>query len=380
MKTFRIITICLILMLTVTGCSANSRQERKAVFDDLEKTASMELEYATQFSVDYYEGGYALVSIADGREYLIVPDNKDTPEVGSDVTVIKSAPDNVYVAASSAMDLFSAAGSLDRVKMTSTDISDWTLPDVRDAFENGRMIYAGKYSAPDYELLLAQDCSLAVESTMIYHSPETMEQIENLGIPVMVERSSYEEHPLGRLEWIKLYGLIMGKEEEAEKFFIEKKELFDEVTDIDIPEGERKTVAFFYISSNGYVNVRKPGDYISKMIELAGGRYIFTADDLNVDDNALSTMNMQMEAFYEKAKDADIIIYNSTIGDELENLDDLLEKSALLADFKAFQNGNVCCSDKNMFQQTSASADMILDLYRVISGSQEETVFLHRLD
>ena len=48
---------------------------------------------------------------------------------------------------------------------------------------------------------------------MIYHTPEVKERLEEFGIPVLVERSSYESHPLGRVEWIKLYGVLLGKEE-----------------------------------------------------------------------------------------------------------------------------------------------------------------------
>ena len=40
------------------------------------------------------------------------------------------------------------------------------------------------------------------------------------------------------------------------------------------------------------MNVRKPGDYVAKMIELAGGSYVPQTAD--ADENALSTMNMQM--------------------------------------------------------------------------------------
>ena len=67
-------------------------------------------------------------------------------------------------------------------------------------------------------------------------------------------------------------------------------------------ENTGKTVAFFYITSNGAVSVRKPGDYIAKAIDLAGGVYVF--QDLEGEENALSTMNMQMESFYQGAKDA----------------------------------------------------------------------------
>ena len=42
------------------------------------------------------------------------------------------------------------------------------------------------------------ECDLAVESTMILHTPKVQEMIEDLDIPVFVDYSSYESHPLGR--------------------------------------------------------------------------------------------------------------------------------------------------------------------------------------
>ena len=118
------------------------------------------------------------------------------------------------------------------------------------------------------------------------------------------------------------------------------------------------------------------------MIELAGGSYVPTAEDLQVEENALSTMNMQMEAFYAAARDADYIIYNSTIDGELETIRQLLEKSPLLADFKAVKNNNVWCTGKNMFQQTTGAADMIADLHTIVTdqaAEQDQLTFLHRL-
>lgn len=84
---------------------------------------------------------------------------------------------------------------------------------------DGKITYAGKYSAPDYETIYSADCNLAIENTMIYHTPEVKEQLEKLGIPVFVERSSYEPHALGRMEWIKVYGTLLGCEDKAEKLF-----------------------------------------------------------------------------------------------------------------------------------------------------------------
>ena len=187
---------------------------------------------------------------------------------------------------------------------------------------------------------------------MIYHTPEVKEKLEQFGIPVLVERSSYESHPLGRTEWLKLYAVLLDKEEEADRLF---KEQADKLKKIENSENTGKTAAFFYINSVGAANVRKSNDYVAKMIDLAGGKYIF--DNLGENDNALSTMNMQMEEFYATAKDADYIIYNSTIDGELETIDQLLAKSSLLGDFKAVKEGNVWCTGQNLFQETMESGN-----------------------
>ncbi len=357
----KVIPLFTAALVFITSCGVNKADSPTLP----EKTGSMKLDHAEQFSVDYYDD-YSLITI-DKEKYLLVPENKPVPENTSDYTVIRKPLCNIYAAASSSVDLFNAVGAIDRVKMTSTLEKDWSVPEIKQALEKGSMKYIGKYRSPDYEALVSGECSLALESTMIYHNPQVKEKIEELGIPVMVERSSYESHPLGRMEWIKLYGLLTGEQEAAESFFEEKEKLFDSVVE-SVSSGEKKTVAFFYVSPNGYVNIRKPGDYISKMIELAGGKYIFTPDDLDVDDNELSTMNIQMESFYEKAKNADILIYNSTIEGELDSIDDLIEKSSLFSDLKAVKEGNVWCTGQNMFQQTTAGADMTADLSRVIHG------------
>lgn len=362
-------------MLFITACG---EKENKA---DMSFIGSMELKYAEQFSVDYCENGCSVVTIGDDR-FLIVPENTDVPEDTAGMAVIRQPIENIYVAATSAMDLFDSIDKLDDVKMTSTNSGSWSLPAIRSAIDSGNINYIGKYSSPDYETLVSENCGLAVESTMIYHTPEVKEQLQLLGIPVLVERSSYETHPLGRMEWVKLYGLLTGESEAAEELFNEKTKAFDKISVTDIAEDERKTAAFFYITSNGYFSIRKPGDYVSKMIELAGGRYIFTADDLKVDDNALSTMNIQTETFYDIAKNADILIYNSTIDGELDSIDQLIGKCGVLADFKAVKEGNVWCTGQNMFQQTTGAADMICDLNAVFTDTADSSdlTYLHKLD
>ena len=297
--------------------------------------------------------------------------------VPAEITVIQQPLDHIYLAATSAMDLFRALEAIDKVTLSGVEADGWYIPEAKEAMEQGRMEYAGKYRAPDYELLLSRSCDLAIESTMIYHTPEVKEQLEDFGVPVLVERSSYENHPLGRMEWIKLYGLLLGREDAAAEYFDTQVE---KLRDILQTENTGKTVAFFYITSNGAANVRKSGDYLAKAIELAGGTYLF--QDLPGEDNAQATTNLQMEAFYAKAKQADVLIYSSTIDGELQTMEELLEKSPVLSDCKAVKEGAVWCTGKNLFQESLGLGDLMVDIHKILTEdqvAQDELTYLHPL-
>lgn len=367
------------LKKTTTGGPVTEHDESAAKnWSGMKISRSMELLYADQFSVDYYEDGYAMIGVRESGRYLVVPKQAAIPRgLPDDVTVIRQPLQNIYLVATSAMDLFRSLDGLKSVTLSGTDAPGWHIEEAKSALLDGSMSYAGKYNAPDYELILSKSCDLAIESTMIYHSPDVKEKLNQLGIPVLVERSSYESHPLGRMEWLKLYGVLLGKEDLADACFREQMDYLETVL-AQAPTG--KTVAFFYVSSNGYVNVRKSGDYVAKMIELAGGTYV----PLNLADNenALSTMNMQMEAFYAAAKNADYIIYNSTIDGELKSQDELLRKSGLLADFKAVKEGNVWCTEKNMFQETMGLGNMIRDIHTILTEKEadsDDMTYIYRL-
>ena len=359
--------------------------QKSLSWSELTQTGSMDLSYADQFSVTYYgEENYALVIIGEDEKFLVVPEGEPVPEdLPEDITPLLQPLTNMYLAATSAMDFFCHLDAVDQITLSGTDRSGWYLEEPKKALEEGTMEYAGKYSAPDYERIVDKSCSLAIESTMIYHCPQVKEQLENLGVPVLVERSSYEADPLGRMEWIKLYGVLTGKEQLAEELFEKEIKELENVS-VQADEGQEhsdqtnqgKTVAFFYITSRGSANVRKPGDYVAKMITMAGGTYVPQSAE-EEEENALSTMNMEMEAFYAKAKDADYIIYNSTIDGELTTMDEFLAKSPLLADFKAVKEGHVWCTGKNLFQETMGLGNMIQDIHRMLTEETPDEGQMH---
>ena len=382
MKRWNILS-CLLILILLSACGEKEAPDKPSPpenpsirsWNDVQWDEHLELEYARMFSVDY-AGGFKRITI-DQNVYVVAPEGVDGPpflDMPEDVTVLHQPLDNIYLQATAAMDCFRRLDAIDAVTLSGTQPDGWYIPEAREAMEAGRMVYAGKYSAPDYELIQSSGCDLALESTMIYHNPEVKEQLERLGIPVLVERSSYESHPLGRMEWIKLYGVLLGREEEAAAYFNAQMEQLEPVLE---QENTGRTVAFFSITSNGSVTVRKAGDYIARAIDLAGGVYV--PQGLAEEENALSTMNIQMETFYNEAKDADVLIYNSTIEADLETIEQLIAKSAPLADFKAVQTGSVWCTGKSMFQESQSAGEMILDIHHVLTGESGQLTYLYQL-
>ena len=405
----RILTICIVCLLMmglpgITGCGSPSSNtvslynnaaedeisdtvlpdngilEEEMLSADLTYISSLNTEYAENFRVDYYEDQnglrYTLLkTVPDEKMLLVIPEEGNLPDdLNPEIIVLQRPVENLYLVASAAMDMFVALDSLDTIRFSGQKQENWYIKEAADAMEEGKILYAGKYSKPDYEMIVSSGCSLAIENTMIFHSPDVIEQLENFGIPVIVDYSSSESHPLARVEWIKFYGALLSRDEKAEEIYREEADL---VKSIESEEKKDLTVAYFYITSNNLVQVRKPTDYIPKMIEIAGGKYIF--ENLDDDGTNKSTINMQLEEFYDKAKDADIIIYNSSIDGGVRTVEELTGKWELLSDFKAVKEGNVWCTTNDMYQQSLAIGYMTEDIHEILNGNEEGLHYIYRL-
>lgn len=348
------------------GDSGNSRTasaEKSQSSEDtgLKILSTEEPEYAAGFSIVHYENGYSEIDVTDGREYFVVPEGASVPEdLPNEKIVIKKPLQKVYVASSSSMSRFVDTESVDRVAFSGIREDEWKIPEAARAMADGSMTYTGKYSAPDYETLLTGGCDLAVENLMILHKPEVIEKLEALGIAVFIDRASAESEPLGRTEWIKAYGILLGKEEDAENAFDEQKKLYTEA----LPDTGR-TVVYFYINSQGLVVCPRPDSSVAKMIAAAGGIYLYP--DIRTDENRLSTMKVDMESYMAAASGADIIIYDGAI-DTVNGLSDIVAKNAQLSDFKAIRENKVYISASDAYQNSDDTGTTVHDLTLTING------------
>ena len=318
----------------LTGCGSDNKTAQNTSGDakqydgKLEFDHTMELKYAKLFKVDYYKGGYKMLTITNRDEdtaivdketkLLIVPDGMSTPSVDSNVIVLKAPVTNMLVSSTPVTSLMNASNCLSNISQVTYNKDEWYIDDVKKAFDNNKLTYIGNYKEPDYELIVAGAPSIAVYSTMLSSVPEVAAKLKELGVKYILDQSTYEEEPLGRVEWAKFYAAFCDQEESAEEMFNQQDEYITKLSNV---EKTGKKVAVFYITSKGKLYVRNAGDYLAKMVNMAGGEYIF--DNLNPDKTG--TQTMEMEKFYDTAKDADYIIYIWSLGG----------KPSTLADFTA---------------------------------------------
>lgn len=363
--------------LALPGCSpTGEKDDGDRGLAALGEPTPVALSHATQFSLDAYESGYRLATLASGERLLIVPEGATVPErLPEDIAVIRRPLENVYLASTGMICLVDAIGALDAIGVSSVRAEDSPVPAFAERLESGEISYGGLYREPDYELITATGCPLAIENTNIDHVPEVRAKLEELSVTVLMEQSSREDEMLGRLEWIRLMGAVFGREDEAAAVF-DDVAAGVEAASQGGPTG--KTVAFFYINEDGAAVTRRAGDYFCQMIEAAGGEYVSFAEE-GATDSSPTTVTVEMERFYEGARDADVIIYNGTIDDGVTSLEALSEKNRLIADFKAVREGNVWTCDANLYQQMTSMADIIEDFRAAFSGTGEPTTFIWRL-
>ena len=404
--------------------------------DGLRFISSEKNDVAEYFRLSVYEDAsgakYQLLETAGGlHRYLIVPADAQVSDRKSDhftaraseansankekkgdaleLTVLQQPLTTTYVAASAVMAPLCDLGAVSQIRFSGLREEGWYVDEARAAMKAGSMLFAGKYSEPDYETLLREGCDLALESTMIYRSPEVIEKLSALGIPVYIDYSSYEPHVLGRLEWIRVYGALFGHEEEAQQWYASERDRIRAIQkDAEMSSGEasqsgksteksetktsrnskneassigtssgsagtdttadlRPTVVYFYVNSSGQIQVRQPHDYIPELLELAGARYL-APDMKGLSGSRKSNVTVSLEDFYSSCRDADYLIYSATLDRPLGSIQELLGKNALFADFKAVKEGHVYTTDKDFYQLSDRMADFAEDVHRMLQG------------
>ena len=238
------------------------------------------------------------------------------------------------------------------------------IPDIKsraqaDAKVAHPIMDCGSSMQPDIERIIA----LHPEALLIspFENSGGYGKLDKLRIPVIETADYMETSPLGRAEWIKLYGLLLGSSK-ADSLFsaIEKEYLQLKAEAAKLPLGlsiltERKTGNVWYV----------PGGKSTMGILLrdAHAKYIFA------DDQHSGSLSMSPEQIIAKGNQVDVWAFKYFGGNALTKQDLLAEYQGYQA-LKAFQTGTVYETDTSCepyFELTSFHPEILLREFIILS-------------
>ena len=200
---------------------------------------------------------------------------------------------------------------------------------VHELCRTGKIIDCGNAMNPDIEKVIQAKPDAILLSP--FENSGGYGKVEELGIPIIEAADYMETSALGRAEWIKFYGILTGKEREAERIFsaIEKK--YNAVKRTNRKQNikvltDKKQGSAWYVPGGGST--------FGQMIADAGGLYAFAGDKRS------GSIPLSLETMIEKNLDADVWLIKYNSKKDL-TLSELAKENDAYRMFKAFKKGNV---------------------------------------
>lgn len=217
-------------------------------------------------------------------------------------TVVRTPLTSAIVYSSVHNSLLAETGAIESIAGV-CDIQYIKHPQIKAMYEKGSIADCGSSMSPDIEKIIDLNADAVLLSP--FENNGGYGRIESIGIPIIECADYMETSPLGRAEWMKFYGLLTGKEEEADSLFrkIEKQYLTLKHMTKDVHDRPTVITELKY-SSAWYV----PGgrSTTARMINDAGGDYIFSYTKES------GSVPMSFETVLDKGQKADfwLIKYN----------------------------------------------------------------------
>lgn len=358
-----LVAICF-LGLILQGCSKAGEKDAPEAGKGAEPPKKVELKYAKGFSIELIQDNCKLVTDAESNKYLLVPKGGKAPEGYENIPVVNIPVSRTICFSTAEVPYISQLGGVQAIKGVTAEKSSWYIEELVKSFDSGNTVFIGKKQTPDYELLKG----INPEMVFLPGKPEDLEKqkakLKELGFSYSAMENHLENDPLGRLEWIKYYGAFFDKMDEAESYFNQVEKNLKDMEKAMAGLKKPKVAYAFILKGTAYVP--SAGSYYKRMVDIAGGDYIF--NDLGLDDGGFSKITP--EEFYVRAKDADILIYDNTSDVSTKSIEDLLKASPVLKDAKFVTSGNVWGVDRKIWQNNNKIDQIIKDMSSIIQPEQ----------
>lgn len=322
---------------------------------------------------------FTLVTIRDpwkpGGElhrYVLVPSGKPMPADLPAGTLVRTPLRSALVYSSVHTSIMKELGMFGSVKGV-CDAQFFTDPEVQASVASGAVADCGSSMTPTIERVIEMQPDGILLSP---YQDATYGQIATLDIPIIECADYMETTPLGRAEWIKFYGELLGQRNRADSLYAAVERAYNSLKrQVAGQDKKRGVTVLTEMVIQGVWNVPGGNSYMAQIIKDAGAAYPWAGD------SSTGSLNLDFNQVLAEAQDADIWLIKSFF---IHSYADLKGAYSLNDQFKAFQQRKVYVCDTNetrFFERFPFHPDVLLrEYYNLFNGKLDQLQFFKPLE
>lgn len=294
----------------------------------------LEIEYAKGFVVTEYEG-YKLLEVQNpwpGADktfrYLLVENQEKVPEELSFDARINIPVNKIVVTSTTHIPSLEILNE-EETLLGFPGLDYISSEETRKLINRGEITELGKNEAINTEVLIALEPDVVV-GFAVNGNNKTFSTIEKSGIPVFFNGDWTEESPLGKAEWIKFFGALYNKTEEAEAFFSNIKDSYNEAKSLAESAEENPTVLSGSMFKDQWY-LPYGDSWQAQFLEDANADYVYS------ETRGSGSISLAFETVLSDAQDTEYWIGPG----QFRSLQQLQETSPHYKQFRAVKEGNV---------------------------------------
>lgn len=262
------------------------------------------------------------------QRLVIYPSGTELPPDAPQGVMVETPLRNTVVMSTVHIGAIDELGAINAVKGVA-DASYIKIPEIVEGLENGRVADVGSSMSPTLEKIVMVNPDAVIYTP--YEGRTSLDLKGTKGHEVAMA-DWMEGTPLGRAEWILLLGELYGEPVKARDIYRQVVEEYERIAS-EGAKAEHSPLVLTEKSSDGIWYVPGGASYMARMIEDAGGRYLWR------DDTSAGSLPLSVEQAFDRGSQADVWLVK-TYGYDLA-LDDLASENPLYKEIKAYGNQNV---------------------------------------